>query len=201
MAEKERRMAKPAKGPGPSAKPRARAPVAHAPVTRSKRTQAGAAGPRKIAYGSEPGFPISLAMRAGDFVFTSAQGDHGFDPAAVVYDEHGLVVSDGNTLPPRSMADETRSTIRHIQASLAEAGCSLEDVVDTSVWLRDPRDFAEMNKAYAEFFKRDCPTRSIFRIDFMFDCRIEIKAIAYKPVAAPAAKRARPSGGQGRASR
>jgi enamine deaminase RidA (YjgF/YER057c/UK114 family) len=59
----------------------------------------------------------------------------------------------------------------------------LEDVVDTSVWLRDPRDFAEMNKAYAEFFKRDCPTRSIFRIDFMFDCRVEIKVIAYKPLA------------------
>ena len=59
-------------------------------------------------------------------------------------------------------------------------------MVDTSVWLRDPRDFAEMNKTYAEFFKRDCPTRSIFRIDFMFDCRIEIKVTAYRPLAGDA---------------
>jgi 2-iminobutanoate/2-iminopropanoate deaminase len=147
----------------------------------AKRTQPTAA--RKIAYGSEPGFPISLAMRAGDFVFTSAQADHGFDPAEVVYDEKGLVVSDGNKLPARSMAEETRATLRNLQATLAEAGCSFADVVDTSVWLRDPRDFHEMNKAYAEFFKRDCPTRSIFRIDFMFDCRIEIKVTAYKPLA------------------
>src|SRR5215831_8836324 len=65
-------------------------------------------------YGSEPGFPISLAMRAGDYVFTSAQGDHEFDPAKVVYDERGLVVSDGNTLPPRSVADETRSALRNL---------------------------------------------------------------------------------------
>src|SRR5215475_999822 len=151
--------------------------------TRARAKRVGdAAMPQKIAYGSEPGFPISLAMRAGDFVFTSAQGDHGFDPSEVVYDEKGLVVSDGNKLPPRSMADETRATLRNLEASLAEAGCTFDDVVDSSVWLRDPRDFHEMNKAYAEFFKHDCPTRSIFRIDFMFDCRIEIKVTAYKPL-------------------
>lgn len=150
------------------------------PMRRKKRTT----GKRPLiqGYGSEPGFPISLAMRAGDFVFTSAQGDHGFDPADVVYDKKGLVISDGNTLPPRSMADETRATLRNLEASLKEAGCTLADVVDTSVWLRDPRDFAEMNRAYGEFFTTNQPTRSIFRIGFMFDCRVEIKVTAYKPV-------------------
>lgn len=138
--------------------------------------------PLRQGYGSEPGFPISLAMRAGDFVFTSAQGDHGFDPAQVVYGENGLVISDGNRLPPRGVADETRATLRNIEASLKEAGCTLADVVDTSVWLRDPRDFAEMNRTYAEFFTENQPTRSIFRIDFMFDCRVEIKVTAYRPL-------------------
>ena len=73
---------------------------------------------RKQCFGSEPGFPISMAVRAGDFVFTSAQGDHGFDPAKVVYDENGLVVSDGNDLPPRTVADETRHTLRLVEATL-----------------------------------------------------------------------------------
>ena len=132
-------------------------------------------------YGSEPGFPISLAMRAGDYVFTSAQGDHEFDPAMVKYDARGLVVSDGNTLPSRTVADETRSALRSLDQALKLAGCTLEDVVDASVWLRDPRDFHEMNKAYGEFFEKNQPTRSIFRIDFMFDCRVEIKVTAYKP--------------------
>jgi 2-iminobutanoate/2-iminopropanoate deaminase len=151
---------------------------------KTRRRKSGAAAvPQAIGYGSEPGFPISLAMRAGDFVFTSAQGDHEFDPQDVVYDAKGLVVGDGNTLPPRSVADETRSALRNLAAALKQAGCSLEDVVDASVWLRDPRDFHEMNRAYGEFFKRNQPTRSIFRIDFMFDCRVEIKVTAYKPLA------------------
>jgi enamine deaminase RidA (YjgF/YER057c/UK114 family) len=142
-------------------------------------------------FGSEPGFPISLAMRAGDYVFTSAQGDHEFDPAMVRYDARGLVVSDGNTLPPRSVGDETRSALRNLESALNLAGCALEDVVDVSVWLRDPRDFHEMNKAYGEFFRKNQPTRSIFRIDFMFDCRVEIKVTAYNPQKrAPARRRA-----------
>lgn len=149
----------------------------------SKRKSAVAPRPLKQGYGSEPGFPISLAVRAGDFVFTSAQGDHEFDPANVVYDKRGLVVGDGNTLPPRSVGDETRSALRNLEKALKQAGCTLDDVVDTSVWLRDPRDFHAMNKAYGEFFKRNQPTRSIFRIDFMFDCRVEIKVTAYKPLA------------------
>jgi 2-iminobutanoate/2-iminopropanoate deaminase len=165
--------------------------MARATTKAAKRTRPKASSPKSAAmrrpltqgYGSEPGFPISLAMRAGDFVFTSAQGDHEFDPAKVVYDERGLVVSDGNTLPPRSMADETRNALRNLEKALRQAGCTLDDVVDASVWLRDPRDFHEMNKAYGEFFKRNQPTRSIFRIDFMFDCRVEIKVTAYKPLA------------------
>jgi enamine deaminase RidA (YjgF/YER057c/UK114 family) len=79
------------------------------------------------------------------------------------------------------VADETRAALRSLDKALKLAGCTLEDVVDASVWLRDPRDFHEMNKAYGEFFKKNQPTRSIFRIDFMFDCRVEIKVTAYKP--------------------
>jgi enamine deaminase RidA (YjgF/YER057c/UK114 family) len=161
-------------------------------VKKTKRKAQASRRPLLQGYGSEPGFPISLAMRAGDFVFTSAQGDHGFNPADVVYGENGLVISDGNTLPPRSMADETRAALRNIEASLKEAGCTLADVVDTSVWLRDPRDFGEMNRAYGEFFTKNQPTRSIFRIDFMFDCRVEIKVTAYKPLKAHNARTARP---------
>jgi enamine deaminase RidA (YjgF/YER057c/UK114 family) len=173
-----------------SVKKTARKPAAKA---KAKAKAKPSAAPRKIAYGHEPGFPISMAMRAGDFVFTSAQGDHGFNPADVVYDEKGLVVSDGSNLPPRSVAEETRGVLRNLEATLKEAGCTLDDVVDASVWLSDPRDFPAMNEAYKEFFKRDCPTRSIFRVDFMFDCRVEIKVIAYKPLARTARFKRKPA--------
>jgi enamine deaminase RidA (YjgF/YER057c/UK114 family) len=155
-------------------------------ATAKPRPAAAAGKPGKIAYGGGGPFPISMAIRAGDFVFTSALGDHGFDPDDVVYDGYGLVVGDGSNMPPRGVEEETRGVLRNILEALALAGCTLDDVVDSSVWLRDPRDFKAMNRAYREFFKRDCPTRSVFRIDFMFDCRVEIKVIAYKPLAAAA---------------
>jgi enamine deaminase RidA (YjgF/YER057c/UK114 family) len=164
------------------------------PAKRPPARRAVAGKPGKIAYGDGAPFPISMAVRAGDFVFTSALGDHGFNPDDVVFDGHGLVISDGSNMPPRSVEEETRGVLRSIQEALEPAGCTLEDVVDSSVWLSDPRDFKAMNSVYREFFKRDCPTRSVFRIDFMFDCKVEIKVIAYKPVAA--AKR--PSKGRSR---
>jgi 2-iminobutanoate/2-iminopropanoate deaminase len=150
------------------------------------RPAASAGKPGKIAHGGRGPFPISMAVRAGDFVFTSALGDHGFDPDDIVFDGYGLVVGDGSNMPQRSVEEETRGVLRNIQETLALAGCTLDDVVDASVWLRDPRDFEAMNRAYREFFRRDCPTRSVFRVDFMFDCRVEIKVIAYRPLAATA---------------
>src|SRR5262249_3403676 len=104
------------------------------------------------------------------------------DPAQVTYDERGLVISDGNTLPPRGAADEPRGALGNLEKGLMQAGGTLEDVVEASAWRRDPRDSPKMNKAKAEFCTRNQPTRSIFRIDFMFDCRVEIKLIAYKPL-------------------
>jgi enamine deaminase RidA (YjgF/YER057c/UK114 family) len=64
---------------------------------------------------------------------------------------------------------------------LAEAGCGLEDVVKTTVWLADPRDFWSFNRVYGEFFPHHPPARSTVRADLMLDCKVEIEALAYKP--------------------
>ena len=134
--------------------------------TRPLRSKVSKAAPLTQGYGSEPGFPISLAMRAGDFVFTSAQGDHEFDPNDVVYDENGKVVRDGNTLPPRSVADETRETIRRLEASLKEAGCTLDDVVDVSVWLRSPQGLQGDEQGLRRVLQEQLPYPFHFRNRF-----------------------------------
>ena len=139
-------------------------------------------GTRRVHYGAAPGgFPISRAVRAGDFVITSAFGDHAFRPEDVLYDRDGIVIADGSDVRERSFADEVRGTIRTVEEALGLAGCTLADVVDVQVWLRDARDFSEFNRIYAEYFQANQPVLSVFRVDFMFDCRIEIKAVAYKP--------------------
>ena len=132
-------------------------------------------------FGSVPGFPISLAVRAGDYAYTATLGAHTFDAEKVTYDSGGRVLSDGSGRGDAGIEEQTRATIRNVEAALRGVDCALEDVIDMTVWLRDPRDFKAFNRTYAEFFVASKPTRTVLRADFMFDCRIEMKAIAYKP--------------------
>lgn len=132
-------------------------------------------------FGGVPGFPISLAVRAGDYAYTATLGSHTFEAEKVTYDRDGRVLSDGSGRGDAGIEEQTRATMRNIEAALRGVGCVLEDVIDLTVWLRDPRDFIAFNRTYAEFFGANKPTRTVLRADFMFDCRIEMKAIAYKP--------------------
>jgi enamine deaminase RidA (YjgF/YER057c/UK114 family) len=132
-------------------------------------------------FGGAPPFPISRAVRAGDFVITCAMGDRVFTPEEALYDEHGGVVSSGARLKELTFGEEVHGTFNALQESLALAGCTLADVVDCQVWLRDARDFHEFNRIYATYFESNRPVRSVFRTDFMFDFRIEMKVMAYKP--------------------
>jgi 2-iminobutanoate/2-iminopropanoate deaminase len=134
------------------------------------------------SFGDSEGFPISLAIRAGDFVFTCAVGDHGFNPSDVRYNAKGVVIDDGAGMPKRSIEEETRGTIETLRGVLAEAGCTLNDIVDISLWFKDPRDFEAVNTVYAEYFNAPFPTRSVFQVGFMGDYRIEMKATAFKPL-------------------
>jgi enamine deaminase RidA (YjgF/YER057c/UK114 family) len=53
--------------------------------------------------------------------------------------------------------------------------------VKVSIWLQDPRDFAGYNKVYAEFFLTDPPTRSTVSANLIFDFKVEIEVVAYRP--------------------
>src|SRR5262249_55237843 len=137
--------------------------------------------PKAEFFGDVPGFPISLAVRAGDFAYTATLGSHTFKAENVTYREDGTVLGDGSGHGDAGIEEQTRATMRNLDAALRGVGCALADVIDMTVWLRDPRDFMAFNRTYAGFFVANKPTRTVLRADFMFDCRIEMKAIAYKP--------------------
>jgi 2-iminobutanoate/2-iminopropanoate deaminase len=128
--------------------------------------------------------PISLAARAGDFVTTATLGPHFFRAEDVTYDESGRVIDDGSGKGHLGIEEQTRVTLANVRAALESAGCSLEDVYDMTVWLSDPRDFAAFNAVYAEAFTSNRPTRTVLGTMFMFNCRIEMRALAYRPRAA-----------------
>ena len=70
---------------------------------------------------------------------------------------------------------------KNVAAVLESAGCSLKDVVKTTVFLKDMNDFAAMNGVYQEFFPDNCPARSAVEVALLpKDGLVEIEAIACK---------------------
>jgi 2-iminobutanoate/2-iminopropanoate deaminase len=108
--------------------------------------------------------PYSLGILAGPFIFTS--GQLGLSP------ETGGLVDGG-------VGGETRQALLNLKNILESGGSSLEDVVKTTVFLRDIADFAKMNEIYAEFFTKSPPARSAVQVAALpKGAAVEIEAIA-----------------------
>ena len=119
-----------------------------------------------IATKKAPGAvgPYSQAIRVGDFVFTA--GQLAFDPAT------GKLVEGG-------IEEQTRQVLRNIAAVLEAAGSSLDEVVKTTVFLKDMGDFKAMNEVYASFFANQPPARSTVEVaNLIPGALVEIDAIA-----------------------
>jgi len=137
----------------------------------------------KVAYPAHPEVPISKAIRAGDFVFTSAYGPWNFDPTKVVFDDDGNILDDGTGNRDMPFEEQVHRTFAMVKEALAVAGCTLDDVVDCQCWLADARDFVKFNEIYRTYFGKDPPVRCVFPVGFMFDVKVEIKVTAYRPLA------------------
>ena len=84
------------------------------------------------------------------------------------------------------VAAQTRRVLRNIEGILAEAGATLADCLDMTVFLVNPDDFAVFNATYAEFFdaQAEPPTRTTVVVRGLphADMVVEIKAIARAPL-------------------
>lgn len=108
--------------------------------------------------------PYSQAVRAGNLLFVSGQIP--VDPAT------------GEVVEATIQAQAQRS-LENVKAVLAAAGASLDNVVKTTVFLKDMDDFVEMNRIYKTFFTADCPARSAVQVAKLpKDVLVEIEAIA-----------------------
>ena len=79
------------------------------------------------------------------------------------------------------LKSETKQVLDSISNTLKNANSSLEEVIKTTVWLKNVSDFGQFNKIYAQYFPGKKPARSTVRADLMIDAKIEIEAIAYSP--------------------
>ena len=79
------------------------------------------------------------------------------------------------------IGEMTVQCMKNIEAILVEAGCTLQDVVKTTIFLKDLNDFAEVNAAYATFFPQNPPARACVQVAKLpRDAKVEIEAIACK---------------------
>ena len=82
-----------------------------------------------------------------------------------------------------TIEDETRYTLNRIKKILEAAGCSLNDVVKSTVHLADIEDFDRYNATYKEFFKdvSILPTRTTVQSVLWNAIKVEIDVVARKP--------------------
>ena len=108
--------------------------------------------------------PCSQAVKAGQFLFLSGQVP--IDPAT------GELVQ-GGTGP------QTHQGLKNIAAVLGAANISLDHVVQTTVFLLDMNDFAEMNNVYQKYFNSPAPARAAVQVARLpKNARMEINATA-----------------------
>ena len=109
--------------------------------------------------------PYSQAVISGNLVFLSGQIP--IDPSS-------------NEMIKGDIAVQTQQVINNIIVILKEAGCTIENVIKTTVFLQDMKDFEKMNLVYASFFKHK-PARSTVQVACLpKKALVEIECIAIK---------------------
>jgi len=122
---------------------------------------------KEVVFSKEAPAPIgpySQAIKAeGKFLFISGQ---------IPFTAEGNLAGD-------DIKTQTHQAIKNIIAILKEAGLTVNNVVKTTVLLKDMNDFAVMNEIYNEYFGESKPARAAFQVARLpKDVLIEIEAVA-----------------------
>jgi 2-iminobutanoate/2-iminopropanoate deaminase len=110
--------------------------------------------------------PYSQAVEQRGIIFCS--GQIGLDPASGTLVESGIEI-------------ETRRVLQNLGEVLAAAGVDFVDVVKTTIFMVDLREFEIVNRIYGEHFDPPYPARSTVQVAALpRKARIEIDAVAMK---------------------
>lgn len=111
--------------------------------------------------------PYSHAVISGNMLFTSGQIPINPLTSSLVEDEIKI---------------QTDQVFNNISSILESQGLSLENVVKTTVFLKDMNEFKDFNAVYEQRFGSHKPARSTIEVASLpLDSRVEIEAIAEIP--------------------
>ena len=111
--------------------------------------------------------PYSQGVSARPQGLTITSGQLPIDPATGAF--------------PQGIEAQTRQSLENVKAVLSAAGCTMADVVKTTVFLADINDFAAINAIYAKYFSGEAPARSCVQVAALpKGALFEIEAVAVK---------------------
>lgn len=112
----------------------------------------------------KPVGPYSQGIKVGNLVFTAGTGPFDLKTGQLIRGD---------------IRQQTRQVLENIKAILEAAGARLEDVVKTTIFLTDLKDWAAMNEVYRGYFAKDPPVRSTVQVAGLWGgMAVEIEAIA-----------------------
>jgi len=107
--------------------------------------------------------PYSQAVKVGNFLFISGQ---------IPIDPKTGELIEGN------IKEQTKRVLENLKGIIESLGGSLENIIKTTVFLKNIEDFHDMNEIYAEYFKENPPARSTIEVSRLpRNVSIEIEAI------------------------
>ncbi|MFN7994364.1 MAG: RidA family protein [Bryobacteraceae bacterium] len=122
------------------------------------------AAARKVIFpaGAKTAGPYSPGILAGDFLYISGQGAKG---------------PDGKF--PDGARDQVRQCLDNIKAIVEGAGLTMQHLVYAQVYVPEPWNFAEIDKAWGEYFGDKAPARGVLGVAKLPEnTPVEINAIA-----------------------
>lgn len=122
---------------------------------------------KEIKTNNAPGAigPYSQAVVTGNMVFTSGQ----------------IPVNPVSGEIPESIGEQAKQVFENLKNLLEASGTSIDNVVKTTVFIKNMSDFAVINEIYGKYFSEPYPARSCVEVSKLpKDVLIEVEAIAEK---------------------
>lgn len=119
-------------------------------------------------------------------VIVSEKSPAAIGPYSQAIEVNGMVYTSG-VIPvnpatgeiPEGIDAQADQAIGNLCALLKEAGTSADNVIKTTVFIKEMDDFAKVNAVYAKYFEKDCPARSCVEVARLpKDVKVEIEVIA-----------------------
>lgn len=111
--------------------------------------------------------PFSTYREAGDLLFFAGQ----------------IELLPGPKILEGTISEKTDQAMKNVKALLDEVGLTFSDIVMSTIYLTDMKDYAEMNEAYGKWFSDVFPARVAVAVkELPLGAKVEIVVVASKTI-------------------